>query len=200
MAHLLLNWEKLINKSQERLIDTFKYAFKNLYRYGNESSTYKILSYLQGIYENPSPHNLLIGMIICEKNACIQLFRNPYNTVGYEEQFMSWREACKLVLPKLRDSFRSYVVLQRYKDTIIYEARETCISVLLLAEKKSQLRNFGWVVCMFVGVHTEPWNNVILASRLANIRHIWERYSDQSKYLGKRNANKYDIDVNQFIF
>jgi len=200
MAHIYMNWEHLMNTARGDLIDEIKIAFKNLYRYGNESSTYKILPHLTRLYEDPSSGNFLFIMNMCESHACCQLFRNPYNKTMCENQFISWREGCKLILPKIRSSFRSYLILERYKNYMIYEATNTCKGALLLGEKKTQLRNFAWRVCMFIGIRIEPWESVVLSSRITNIRNIWDHYSDQSHYLGKGNPDKYDIDIEEFIF
>jgi len=199
MSHILLNWEYLINTAQENLISELRFAFDNLYRYGNESSTYKIRGHLKYLYDNPAYGNFLFIINQCESHACCQLFRNPYNKTRYEGKFISWREGCKLVLPKLRTAFRSYLILERYKDCMIYEARNTCIGALLLGEKKNQLRNFSWRVCMFIGVHIEPWESAILASRRANIRNIWTHFSNQSFYL-RTQKKLYDLDIEEFIF
>lgn len=199
MTHILLNWDHLINTAQEDFIDELKFAFDNLYRYGNESSTYKIAGDLRPIYDNPNYRNCLFIMSLCESHACCQLFRNPYNKIQYKDKFISWRDGLKLVLPKLRTSFRSYLVLERYKDIMIYEAKTTCIGALLLGEKKTQLRNFSWRVCMFIGINTEPWEGAVIASRLSNIRNIWTRYSNQSFYLGTQK-DIYDLNIEDFIF
>ena len=52
---------------------------------------------------------------------------------------------------------------------------------------------------MFIGIHTEPWENVIIASRRANIRDIWSRFSNQDFYLGTQK-DIYDLDIEEFIF
>jgi len=199
MTHILLNWDHLINTAQEDFIDELKFAFDNLYRYGNESATYKIAADLRRIYDNPNYRNFLFIMTLCESHACCQLFRNPYNKTRYKDKFISWRDGCKLVLPKLRTSFRSYLVLERYKDIMIYEAKNTCVGALLLGEKKNQLRNFSWRVCMFIGINTEPWKGAVIASRLSNISNIWTRYSNQSFYLGTQK-DIYDLNIEDFIF
>ena len=139
MAHILLNWEHLMDISKDHLISIIKFAFENLYRYGNEASTYKVRRHLEYLYDNPLYSNFLFIINIYEAHACCQLFRNPYNKTRYENKFISWREACLLVLPKLRYSFRSYLVLERYKDLMIYEAKNTCIGALLLGEKKNTI-------------------------------------------------------------
>ena len=199
MSHILLNWEYLINTAQEDLISELRFAFDNLYRYGNESSTYKIRDHLRYLDDNPNCSIFLFIMNMCESHACCQLFRNPYNKTRYEGKFISWREGCSLVLPKLRTAFRSYLILERYKECMFYDAQKTCLGGLLLGEKKTQLRNFAWRICMFIGIHTEPWENVIIASRRANIRDIWSRFSNQDFYLGTQK-DIYDLDIEEFIF
>jgi len=199
MSHILLNWEYLFNIAQESLISELKLAFDNLFRHGNESSTYKIAADLNHLYDNPSCSYFLFVMNLCESHACCQLFRNPYNNTRYEGRFISWREGCNLVLPKLRKSFRSYLVLERYKSLMIREANHTCLGVLLLSEKKTQIRNFAWRISMFIGVNIKPWERVIKASRLSNIKNIWTKFSNQSFYLGEQK-NTYDLDIADFIF
>lgn len=199
MNHIIINYDKLFKFSKEKLIDEIKFAHKNFFRYGSEASTYKISPDLNILYENPTPRNFLFIINLCEKYTCCQLFRNPYRKVFYCKKYISWREASFKILPKIRNSFRNYLLLERYKDYMIHEAYITCKYILLLGEKKTQLRNIAWRVCKFIGININPWRSVISASRLENISLIWNHYSNQNQYLGT-NSNSFDIDINKFIF
>lgn len=167
-----------LSVKERNSIESILDIFENLFKWGNEGSTYK-LSKCHPIEYNKDednytfkPKSYLFYVLQAERMAAIQWSLNMNNSVYINRKYHTWDSACKKLLPDWRKKYVEYSALSNYYGELP-SRKKTIIGLLLSSERIGEIKNFGWKIALYLRRRPIDYENKIKQIYYEQSKKMW---------------------------